>query len=55
MKQLKFFATLFVAALSFASCMDDETPKFVPSPSTVLGEGAKLEAVIRSMIGRIMS
>ena len=40
MKQLKFFATLFVAALSFASCVDDETPKFVPSPSTVLGEGA---------------
>lgn len=40
MKQLKFLAAMLVAALSFASCTDDEAPKFVPSPATALGEGA---------------
>ncbi|MBF0964698.1 MAG: hypothetical protein HXK17_04970, partial [Alloprevotella sp.] len=39
MKQLKFFATLLVAALSFASCIDDETSRLTPSPATALGEG----------------
>ena len=39
MKQFKFYAALFVAALSFAACSDNETPEFTPSPATALGEG----------------
>lgn len=39
MKQLKFLATLLVAALSFASCIKEETPRLTPS-ATSLGEGA---------------
>ena len=39
MKQLKFLATLLVAALSFASCIDEETPRLTPSAIS-LGEGA---------------
>ena len=38
MKQFKFLATLLVAALSFASCIDEETPRLTP-PATSLGEG----------------
>lgn len=38
MKQFKFLATLLVAALSFASCIKEETPRLTPSAS--LGEGA---------------
>ena len=38
MKQFKFLATLLVAALSFASCIDEETPRLTPPAS--LGEGA---------------
>ena len=40
MKQFKFLATLLVAALSFASCIDEETPRLTPPPATSLGEGA---------------
>ena len=39
MKQFKFLATLLVAALSFASCIDEETPRLTPPPATSLGEG----------------
>ena len=39
MKQIKFLATLLVAALSFASCIDEETPRLTPPPAS-LGEGA---------------
>ena len=39
MKQFKFLATLLVAALSFASCIKEETPRLTPS-ATSLGEGA---------------
>ena len=39
MKQFKFLATLLVAALSFASCIDEETPRLTPSAIS-LGEGA---------------
>lgn len=39
MKQFKFLATLLVAALSFASCIDVETPQLTP-PTTGQNEGA---------------
>lgn len=40
MKQFKFLATLLVAALSFASCIDVETPQLTPPPTTAQNEGA---------------
>lgn len=40
MKQFKFLAILLMAGLSFASCIDVETPKLTPPPVTAPGEGA---------------
>ena len=57
MKQFKFLAILLMAGLSFASCIDVETPKLTPPPVTAPGEGAFVlnqgnQAVIPSMIGK---